>query len=148
MSIKHRFFSIAAAAVLIGMSVAAIADDHSYTEGPVVNVAKIRTVDGRTNEYLDWLATKWKAQEEAGKKLGQILSYEVARVEPRGPDDPDILLMITYKNWAALDNATARGDAVLKELNETMVASNQAQASRSAIRRILGSYTMQVLKLK
>jgi hypothetical protein len=147
MSSVNRFAAVAAF-VGFAFSGTVFADDHPYTEGPVVNVARIRTVDGKREEYLQWLATKWKAQEEAGKKLGFILSYQVLTVEPRAPDDPDLLLMITYKNWAALDDATKRGDAVLNELHETAGASSQAQASRASIRRVLGSSTMQILNLK
>lgn len=148
MSMKQHLAAIAAAAVLSTLASTAIADDRSYSDGPVVNVARIRTVDGKTDEYLQWVATKWKAQEEAAKKLGYILSYQVATVEPRTPDDPNVLLIVTYKNWAALDGADAKGDAVLKELNDTQTASNAGQVSRAAIRRVLGSYTMQVLNLK
>ena len=31
-------------------SVAAVADDHAYTEGPVVNVSSIRTVNGKFDD--------------------------------------------------------------------------------------------------
>ena len=36
------------------------------------------------------------------------------QVEPREPTDPDLLLRITYKNWAALDGALAKGDEIAK----------------------------------
>ena len=146
LSIKRCAAVVAFAGIVFSGTV--VAEDHPYTEGPVINVARIRTVDGKHEEYLQWLATKWKAQEEAAKKLGFIVSYQVISVEPRTPDDPDLLLMITYKNWAALDDATKRGDAVLNELHETASASSQAQASRASIRRVLGSSTMQILNLK
>jgi hypothetical protein len=148
MSMNNPVAAVIVAAALSACFSSALADDRSYSEGPVVNVARIRTVDGKTDEYLQWVATKWKAQEEASKKLGYILSYQVATVEPRGPDDPDVLLIITYKNWAALDGADSKSDAVLKELNDTQAASNAGQTSRAAIRRVLGSYTYQVLNLK
>jgi hypothetical protein len=43
------------------------ADGRHYNDGPVVNVAAIRTVDGHLDDYMQWLATTWKKQEEAGK---------------------------------------------------------------------------------
>jgi hypothetical protein len=148
MSIKHQFTACAAFAVLACASVSALADDHAFSEGSVVNVARIRTVDGKFDDYMKWIDTTWKKEQEAAKKAGYILSYQVLSVEPRGPDDADLLLMITYKNWAALDGALAKGDAIAKEVEGSVAAASQSQADRSKIRRVLGSSTMQVLDLK
>ena len=146
--VKHRFAAFAAFATFACASVTALADDHSYTEGPVVNVSRIRTVDGKFDEYMNWLGTTWKQEQEASKKAGYILSYEVLTVEPRELDDPDLLLRITYKNWAALDGALARGDEIAKQIEGSVAAANQAQFERAKIRTVLGSTTMQVLQLK
>jgi hypothetical protein len=148
MSAKNRITAFAAAAVFASLSFAAFADDHPYTEGAVVNVARIRTVDGHFEDYMKWLATGWKQLQEAAKKAGYIVSYQVITIEPRTPDDPDILLVTTYKNWAALDDATAKGDAVLKMIGQSNTQADKMTVDRASIRRILGSSTMQVLDLK
>jgi hypothetical protein len=148
MSFKQLVAACAAAVAFACTSVSAFADDHAYTEGPVVNVASIRTVDGKFDDYLKWLATTWKQEQEAGKKAGYILSYNVLSVEPRGPDDPDLYLVITYKNWAALDGALAKSDEISKMVEGSVAAASQAQADRAKIRRVLGSQTMQTLNLK
>jgi hypothetical protein len=72
----------------------------------------------------------------------------VLSVEPRGPDDPDIYLVTTYKNWAALDGSIAKGDEVSKIVEGSVAAANKAQGERDKIRRVLGSQTMQQLVLK
>jgi hypothetical protein len=148
MSIKLRFAACAAIAGFAFSSTAAVADDHGYSEGPVVNIASIRTVDGKFDEYMKWLDTTWKAQQEAAKKAGYIVSYQVLAVEPRGPDDPDLYLLTTYKNWAALDGGLAKGDEIAKLVEGSVAASNQGQYDRGKIRRILGSRTTQELALK
>jgi hypothetical protein len=138
-------------AVLMGLTLGgtvAVADDHVYSEGPVVNVAMVRTVDGKFEDYMNWLGTTWKHQQEAMKKAGYIVSYEVLTVEPRSPHDPDILLVTTYKNWAALDGSIAKGDEIAKQVEGSVAASNQAQYERAKIRTVLGSTTAQVLQLK
>jgi hypothetical protein len=56
--------------------------------------------------------------------------------------------VITYKNWAALDGAVAKGDEIAKEIEGSVAAANQSQSDRGKIRRILGSQTMQTLNLK
>jgi len=106
---------LAACAALLGLtlgSVTAIADDHAYTEGPVVNVAWVRTLDGKFDEYIKWLDAVWKPMQEASIKAGYVLSYKVLTGEPRTADEPDVYLVITYKNWAALDDGVAKADAL------------------------------------
>ena len=126
MSVKYRLAAYAAFATLACTSVTALADDHAYTQGAVVNVTRIRTVDGKFDDYMKWLDTTWKQEQEAAKKAGYILGYEVVGVEPREPDDPDLLLRITYKNWAALDGALEKGDAIAKEFEGSVAAASQA----------------------
>jgi hypothetical protein len=145
---KSHFAASAAFVGLAFASVAAIADDHVYTEGPVVNVASIRTEYGKFDDYMKYLDTTWKAEQEAAKKAGYILSYRVVTVQPRGENDPDIYLVTTFKNWAALDGATAKTDAIFKQVEGSLVATNQGAVARGKIRRILGSFTGQELELK
>ena len=148
MSVKSRVAACAAAGVIACVCFAALAQDHPYSEGAVVNVARIRTVDGHFDDYMKWLATEWKKQQETAKRLGYIVGYEVITVEPRTPDDADILLVIRYKNWAALDGALAKGDEVIKQVGQTSDQASKEQAARASIRTVLGSSTMQVLDLK
>jgi hypothetical protein len=148
MKFSNRFAAYAVLTALACTSVGAYADDHAYTEGVIVNVARIRTVDGKFDDYVKWLSTTWKQEQEAGKKAGNIVSYEVMGVEPRTPDDPDLLLIVRYKNWAALDGALAKNDAIAKQIEGSVAAASQSQVDRAKIRRVLGSSTMQVLDLK
>jgi len=143
--------NLVAMAAVIGLactSVTAIADDHAFTEGPVVNVASIRTENGKFDDYMKYLDTTWKAEQEAAKKAGYVISYKVINVEPRGEDDPDLYLVVTYKNWAALDDSTAKGDAIAKQVEGTLSAANDSAVNRGKIRRVLGSWTGQELNLK
>ena len=145
---NNYFLAIATFLGLAFTAAPALADDHAFTEGPVVNVSAIRTDYGKFDEYMKYLATTWKAEQEAAKKAGYIISYRVVTVEPRGENDPDIYLVINYKNWAALDGATAKGDAIAKQVEGSVAASNQGAVDRGKIRRVLGSWTGQELDLK
>ena len=126
----------------------ALANGKDYNDGPVVNVSSIRTVDGHFDDYMHWLATAWKKQEEAGKKAGLIIDYHIYLAEPRSPNDPDIYLVVTYKNWAALDGIGAKFDALSEQLEGSLDKADQAQAARGKIRTILGSETIQEAALK
>jgi hypothetical protein len=145
---KHWAVVAAAFMGLALTSVAALADDHPFTEGQVVNVSAIRTEYGKFDDYMNFLGTTWKATQEAAKKAGFITGYKVISVEARGENDPDIYLVVYYKNWAALDGATAKGDQIAKEVEGSVAASNKGAVERGKIRRILGSWTGQQLDLK
>jgi hypothetical protein len=148
MSIKSGVAALAALMGLALTSVAVAADDHAYTEGLVVNIASIRTEYGKFDDYMKYLDTTWKKSQEAAKKAGYIVSYAVLQVEPRGENDPDIYLVIRYKNWAALDNAIVKGDEIVKLVEGSVAASNQSAIDRGKMRRVLGSETVQELVLK
>src|ERR1700733_4985898 len=124
MSLKRTLVHSAALLALAFTSAAAVADDHPYSEGPVVNVSRIRTVDGHFEDYMKFVATTWKQEQEFAKKAGDVLSYEVLTVEPRTPDDPDILLVIYFKNWASLDGSIAKGDAIEKAVSGSVSAAD------------------------
>jgi hypothetical protein len=126
----------------------AMANGKDYNDGPVVNVSAIRTIDGHFDDYMHWLATAWKKQEEAAKKAGLIVDYHVYTAEPRSASDPDIYLVVTYKNWAALDGIGAKLDAVSEQLEGSLEKASQAEAARGKIRTILGSETIQEAALK
>jgi hypothetical protein len=142
--------SCAVVALLFSMSVttAAFADGRDYNDGPVVNVTSVRTVDGHFDEYMHWLATAWKQQEEAAKKAGLITSYRVMVAQPRKPDEPDIYLIVESKNWATLDNLGSKLDALSAQLEGSLEKADQHEAERGKIRTILGSETVQAAVLK
>jgi hypothetical protein len=139
---------LAALVAVTALPGTALADGRDYSDGPVINVASIRTVDGHFDDYMHWLATSYKKQQEAAKKAGLITSYRVIVVEARGPNEPDILLVTEYKNWAALDNLGGKFDKVSAELEGSTEAAAKSQADRAKIRTVLGSRTQQEAILK
>jgi hypothetical protein len=72
----------------------------------------------------------------------------VLTVEPRGTDDPDIILIVRYKNWAAYDGWVTKYDEAMKQVEGTLSASETGMSQRDKVRRTLGSMTAQELKLK
>jgi hypothetical protein len=146
--LTQGLWASAALAALATLSSAAYADGRYWSDGPVINVASIRTVDGHFDDYMKWLSTTYKQQQEAAKKAGLILSYRVIVVEARTPQDPDILLVTEFKNWAALDHLGGKLDAVSAQVEGSLEKANQSEADRAKIRTVLGARTMQEAILK
>ena len=149
---KHLKFGLLLAALgtMLSVAPAAFAQENprAYTEGNVVVVSYIRTEPGKFDDYMSYLATTYKALMVDYKAAGIILDYAVYSSQPVNEHDPDLILTITYKNLAALDNLDARTDPIAKKVWSTLQASNQASAERGKVRTVLGGRMLRQLNLK
>ena len=149
MSIINRALgALAGILVLASLSGIAAAADRPYTEGPVLDVAAIRTQPGMFNEYLKYLAGPYKQMMDEQKKAGIVLGWTVYQTSPRGPDDPDIYLVTTYKNLAAMDGLDDRTDPITEKVWGSVGKSDEAFVKRSSIRTVLGNEVIRELVLK
>jgi len=123
-------------------------DDHAYTEGPVIQVDYIRTEPGKFDDYMKYLSTTYKSLMETGKKAGVILDYGVYQAFPRGPQEPDLILTMTFKNMAALDNMNAKVDPIVKQVFSSLKQADQSSIERGKLRTDLGGELLRQLILK
>src|SRR5688500_12596092 len=96
-------------------SYAAAQVGRTYTDGPVTAVLYLKIEYGRLDEYIEWLNATWKPTMEAEKKAGLIVDYKVFSARPKLPDEPNVLLMITYANMAGLDRG-AEEEAIAEKI--------------------------------
>jgi hypothetical protein len=123
-------------------------DVRQYTDGPVTEADYIEVEYGHFEDYIDWLNSTWKPTMEAMKKAGLIIDYKVFRATPKSPDQPNVILMITYKNgMAALDKGVELEDVAKKVIGSTEVQ-NKARAFRNEYRKVLGTELIRELILK
>jgi hypothetical protein len=122
-------------------------DERAYTEGPVTDAAYIRVEYGHFEEYIDWLNSTWKPTMEATKKAGLIIDYKVFTATPKSPDQPNIILWISYKNMAALDKGVEQ-EAVAKKVIGSTEVQNKARVGRNEYRKVLGNELLRELILK
>ncbi|MBV9874179.1 MAG: hypothetical protein JO025_05585 [Verrucomicrobia bacterium] len=135
--IKTIILSMCLAASLLSLDARAQDTEGAYTDGPVTQVSYIKVEYGRFAEYVDWLNSTWKPTLEATKKAGLIIDYKVFRATPKSPDQPNVIIMITFKNMAALDKRTEL-EAVAKEVIGSAEVQNKARVGRNEYRKLLG----------
>src|ERR1700738_2349720 len=123
-------------------------DERKYIEGPVTEVDYIGVEYGHFEEYIDWLNSTWKPTMEATKKAGLIIDYKVFRLTPKSPDQPNIILWITYKNAAAALDKGVELEAVAKKVICSTECQNKARVARSEYRKVLGNEYIRELILK
>ena len=147
-SITRRLQVIGSALLLAAVATGAFANGTDYNDGPVVVRTAVRTVDGHFDDYMHWLDTVWRQQEEAAKKAGLITDYKVLVAQPRGPQDADIYLIEFFPNWAAFDGIGTKMDAISKQVWGSLKEAATEESGRGKIRTILGSEVMQEAQLK
>lgn len=123
-------------------------DERHYTDGPVTNVAYIHVEYGHFEEYIDWLNSTWKPTMEGFRKAGLIIDYKVFQLTPKSPDQPNIILWITFKNGgAALDKGVELEEVAKQVIGSTQVQ-NKARVERNEYRKVLGGELFREIILK
>ncbi|MGH8313587.1 MAG: hypothetical protein ACRETU_00365 [Steroidobacterales bacterium] len=137
-------------AMLLALPFASVAadDGYAYTEGSVIDVTSVRTKPGMFDTYMEFLRTTFKPMMEEQKKAGIVLSYSVYAGSPHHPSDPDLYLVVEYKNMAALDDLNAKTDPISKKYYASLATANKAAADRESVREILGDELMRELMIK
>ena len=123
-------------------------NDRQYTDGPVTEVNYLQVEYGHFAEYIAWLNSTWKPTMEAMKKAGLIIDYKVFRLTPKLPDQPNIILWITYKNAAAALDKGVELEAVAKKVICSTECQNKARVARSEYRKVLGTEYIRELILR
>ena len=145
---KKSVLILCAAIMAISTSVTRAQEDHAYTQGSVTIVSFVCTEPGMFDEYLRYLSNTYKKLMEESKKQGIVSDYAIYQATPRGPQDADVILTVTYKNMAALDSVQARTDPIVKEIFGSLPKAASASADREKLRKQLGSQIVRQLILK
>ncbi len=139
--------TLMAAAVVLGFTAVSRAED-SYTEGPVVDMTFVKVKPGHFEEYIKFIDTEWKALNEALKKEGLITAYRVVGAPSYGHEDWDLMLVVEYKNMAALDGLDDKSKPIVEKLAGSNQKMEEGTASRGEIREIIGEKMGRELILK
>ena len=137
---KHRrtlFGSLVLLIFVVGISVFAQVN-RPFRNGSVWNISFIRMKPGMDTAYLNYLAGPWKANQEAAKKEGLILSYKVISTEGHNPGDWNVMLMTEYKDLATMEANEDKGDALAQKMVGNDEKQMQGYKDRSEIREVMG----------
>ena len=147
--IAMKFFGmLLVALILSGFAATGFAQDAKpYKEGPVTELSYIKIKPGKFDDYMKFLDTTFKTLMEANKKAGLITGYAVYGTDARSPQEPDLILAITYPNMAALDRIDEQEAMAAKVIGPNDVQNN-ATIERGSMREVLGSQLIRELILK
>lgn len=112
--------------------------NRPYHNGTVWNIAFIRIKPGMDTAYMNYLAGSWKAEQEAQKKDGNILSYRVMSVEGHTPGEFNLMLMTEYKNLSTMEANEEKSEAVAQRVIGNDEKQMQGYKERLEIREVMG----------
>lgn len=112
--------------------------NRPYHNGTVWNISFIRIKPGMDTAYMNYLAGSWKAEQEAQKKDGNILSYKVMSVEGHTTGEFNLMLMTEYKNLATMEANEDKSEAVAQKVVGNDETQMKGYNDRLAIREIIG----------
>lgn len=134
----NNFFTLATFVILsMGFSGNA-ADKKPFHNGPVWVLEFVRTKPGMQSAYLEWVATAFKAEVDAIKAAGLILSYKVLTTEAHGSNDWNLILMTEVKSLVALEELDKKIDSVLKNVAGDDAKQRQGYKDREVLREPMG----------
>lgn len=119
-----------------------------YNEGPVWTLTMIKTKTGLADEYLKQITGTVKPVYDEEKTQKIILDYKILNGEASGPQDFNILILVEYPNWAALDNLRDKMDPIVEKVMGSEDQRRATAVKRLDVREILGTKTMREITLK
>ena len=135
-------------AFLLLLAPALAAQEH-YTEGPIWRVSLIRVKPTAMDAYLTSLRQSSKPILEEQKRNGTIVDYKLFLKETKhSPEDWDICLAVEYKNYAAMDGLTAKGEMLRDKIIGGKQPAQQLTEKRAEIREVISSELLQEIVLR
>jgi len=152
---KTRIFAIAGLFICLAVVCSAQTNatggkgsNAPYNEGPVWTLTMIKTKAGLADDYLKQITGTVKPVYDEEKKQKVILDYKILNGEASGPQDFNILILVEYPNWAALDNLRDKMDPIVEKVMGTEDQRRATAVKRLDIREILGTKIMREITLK
>ena len=119
-----------------------------YDNGPVVVISYVKVEPGQMQNYMANLNNVWRRQQEEAKKRGDVVFYGVYQTVSPRPGEPDLQLVIGYKNSAVFDTSLDELDRQTVALIGSTDVAQRATIERGKLRTIMGGTMLRELVFK
>ena len=128
----------------------ASAQDHTrgWENGNVVQVTNVHIKDGMFNAYINDLNNVWRKFMEKQMEDGDIISYGLYGAVNARDGEPDLILTVTYKNWATFDRSVEYFEKISEEVFGSLEDGRSANINRGELRTIGSTMALQEIKFK
>ncbi len=139
------------AAILMIAATSGYAADKGYKLGSVWNVSLISVEPGQTDDYIKGLKSFYTTVIDEAIKEKFVISYKMLDGDRANPQDWNFMILIEYKNWAAIDGINDKFDAIQARIAGSATKAEEEgkkqMSERVKIRSIFGGKPMQEILL-
>jgi len=123
--------------------------DRVWQEGSVWSISYVETNPGHFNDYIRNLSNVWQKYLEAQKEDGLLISYKMLSVAFPRDGEPNLILLVEYKDWAAFDAGNAEYfEKLAGRLQGSVQQAQQANIDREDLRALRGSIVAQEIAFR
>ncbi len=123
--------------------------DRVWQEGSVWAISYIETKPGHFNDYISDLSNVWRKYLEAQKEDGLLISYKMLNVNFSRDGEPNLILLVEYKDWAAFDAGNAEYfEQLTSRIQGSVQQGQQASINREDLRALRGSIVAQEIAFR
>ena len=146
-------FSFRALCCVFALAIVAIssaqADDRVYNDGGSVwAISFIETKPGHFDDYIANLNQIWRRYLDEQKKDGDVMSYKMIPIAFPRDGEPNLMLMVEFKNWAALDRGNEYFDELAERLQGSVDNATQSNIDREELRSLRGGFAGREITFK
>lgn len=126
-------------------AVPATAQEVPLIPGEFWEVAEIDVLDGQGAAYADYLAGRWRQNQEFAKSKGYIKDYMIFSVQNARADEPDLYLVTVFDRIPTATESIAREKEFEAFMKTNARREDSAFAARGTMRKVGGSMLLQRL---
>lgn len=146
---KHSAaLAVFACALIFSVPAAAQDNDRNWENGNVIATTQVHTEPGMFNAYINDLKGLWRVFLEQQIKDGNVVSYRMLVNSFARDEEPNLILITEYPNWAAFDLSNEYFEELTVKLQGSLDNSRQANLDRGKLRRLGGNSVYQEIKFK
>jgi hypothetical protein len=133
--------SLSIAALFILVAATPLFAQENFTEGPVSRIILLHIKPGRNTDFWADVRQNLKPVYEEYKKQGVITDYAFfTKSTVEKPDDWNVGINLTYKNYGALDGLAAKTDPITLKFYGSREARTAVGMKRSENTTTVGSF--------
>lgn len=142
MKTKTNFIFLSLAVLMLASATLLNAQSKDYKDGTVWNVTMVKTKPGMGDEYLKSLKSTLRLMYDEAVKQGLVLSYKVMQGSSANREDWDTMILLEYKNMAAMEGHDAQWDAIRDKVLGGQDQEKTLMKNRLEYREIMGEKMM------
>ena len=144
----NKLMIAAAFAASLAFAAPAAAQESAYTPGGYWVVQGVTVEDGQFENYMDYIADRYRRSQEFARQRGWISEYHILANVNRRSDEPDLYLVTMMPRLATPQEDVERERALNQAMSETTRQATEASGHRVTMRRLGSNILLQELNLR